>query len=127
MMTKLPRFGRRHTWSLLGLILCCAAPGLQAAKLPPLWGYGVKSCSDYLGTVKGWEAGVERQIVEYQRYEDWLTGFISGLNLATGQDVLKGADIKAALRRNGAYCEGHRQADFFTATMSFVRMLSKLR
>ncbi|MEJ2386538.1 MAG: hypothetical protein P8Y27_04270 [Chromatiaceae bacterium] len=103
-----------------------AVPCLAADKLPPLWGYGVKSCTDYLVAAKGREQGVEVQVAEYRRYEDWLTGFISGLNLATGEDVLKGVTVKAAMQRNRAYCSGHLKKDFFTATMDFVRMLSSL-
>jgi hypothetical protein len=110
----------------LGLALFLVVPGAGAAKLPPLWGYGVKSCDDYLRAAKGWDAGVDVQMAQYRRYEDWLTGFISGLNLATGQDVLKGVTIKAAMQRNRAYCGGHLNKDFFTATMEFVRMLSRL-
>lgn len=127
MMTRSTRSSIARTTLGLILGLLWVAPGLGADKLPPLWGYGVKSCSDYLGAAKGWEAGIELQIAEYRRYEDWLTGFVSGLNLATGQDVLKGAEIEAAMRRTRAYCEGNRRSDFFNATMDFVRMLSRLR
>jgi hypothetical protein len=127
MMTTTFRPGLRRARPLLVAGLLCAAPSLAAEKLPPLWGYGIKSCGDYLTAAKGWDAGVEVQMAEYRRYEDWLTGFVSGLNLATGQDVLEGADIDAALRRVRAYCGGHQKQDFFTATMDFVRMLSKLR
>jgi len=99
----------------------------QAEKLPPLWGYGIKSCDQFLAAAEGSENGVERLATEYGRYEDWLTGFISGLNLATGKDVLRGADIETALRRIRSYCGGHRKDDFFAATMDLVRMLSGLR
>jgi hypothetical protein len=108
------------------LALLFAVPCLAADKLPPLWGYGVKSCADYLVAAKGWKQRVEVQVAEYRRYEDWLTGFVSGLNLATGEDVLKGVTIKATMQRNRAYCSGHLKEDFFTATMDFVRMLSSL-
>lgn len=110
----------------LVLALLFAVPCLAADKLPPLWGYGVKSCADYLVAAKATEQEVEAQKAEYRRYEDWLTGFVSGLNLATGEDVLKGVTIKAAMQRNRAYCSGHLKEDFFTATMDFVRMLSSL-
>jgi hypothetical protein len=103
------------------------APSLQAEKMPPLWGYGVKSCDQYLRAVRGREEGQDLQRREYRRYEDWLTGFISGLNLATGQDVLKGAEIDSAMHRIRAHCGGNRKDDFFTATMDLVRMLSGLR
>lgn len=94
-----------------------------AEKMPPLWGYGIKTCGQYLQAVES--DGGER--AEYRRYQDWLTGFISGLNLATGKDVLKGADIDSAMRRIRAHCGGNKKDDFFTATMDLVRMLSGLR
>jgi hypothetical protein len=99
----------------LGLILPTLATGEQ-----PLWGYGVRSCPDYLEAATG-------DAAELQRYEDWLTGFVSGLNLATGDDVLRGSGIESAMRRTRKYCEGHPDDDFFNATMEFVRMLSSLR
>lgn len=109
------------------LALLGATPSLQAEKMPPLWGYGIKSCPQYLDAATGREQGHEQPKREYRRYEDWLTGFISGLNLATGKDVLKGADIDTAMTRIRAHCGGNRKDDFFAATMDLVRMLSGLR
>ena len=106
--------------------LLCFSPYLRADKLPPLWGYGIKTCAAYLAAADGHDAGTELAVWEYRRYEDWLTGLISGLNLATGQDVLVGADIDSAMRRIHAYCRGHEDEDFFTAAMDLVRMLSRL-
>jgi len=101
------------------------ATGARAESLP-LWGYGVKGCDEFLAAAAAAE-GSEAMAGEYRRYEDWLTGFVSGLGLATGTDVLRGADIDAALRRIRAHCDGHRRDDFFTATMDLVRMLGRLR
>jgi hypothetical protein len=112
---------------ILFTFLVVDAAAARAEKLPPLWGYGIKSCEEYLRAAEGGEKGTGQAVLEYGRYEDWLTGFISGLNLATGKDVLEGADIETALRRIRAHCRGHRKQDFFTATMDFVRMLSGLR
>jgi len=108
-------------------LIICASGATPAEDLPLLWGYGVKSCEQFLDAAEGDEDGLEQAVSEYGRYEDWLTGFVSGLNLATGKDVLAGADIETALRRIRAHCRGHRKEDFFTATMDFVRMLSRLR
>jgi hypothetical protein len=94
---------------------------------PPLWGLGVKGCDAFLATAKGWDQGVDADIAEYSRYQDWISGFVSGLNLATGDDVLRGAGIDGAMRQVRAYCTSHREADFFNATMGFVRSLSSLR
>ena len=104
-----------------------AIPALGADKLPPVWGFGVQTCGAFVTVADGREQGVDLQNWEYRRYEDWLTGFVTGLNLATGKDVLVGVDIDAALRRIQAHCRGHEQQDFFNASMDLVRMLSGLR
>ncbi len=106
------------------LLLPCAA---MSEPLPPLWGYGVKSCDNYVRVWQGQEEGQEVEIAEFRRYEDWLTGFVSGLNLATGQDVLVGVSMEGAMRRIHLYCDDHRKEDFFTATMDLVRLLSQLK
>ena len=123
----------RHLLPLAVLFPLLLAPSLgvgasaKAAKLPPIWGYGVKSCTTFLAAADGREAGVALQDLEFQRYEDWLTGFITGLNLSMGKDVLVGADINGALKRIHAYCQGHGKEDVFTATMDLVRMLGRLK
>ena len=105
------------------------APGKTASPgaAPPLWGLGVKGCESFLATAKGWDQGVDADIADYGRYQDWLSGFVSALNLATGEDVLRGAGIDGAMRQVRSYCGAHREADFFNATMGFVRSLSNLR
>jgi len=111
------------------LVLCCAL-GLGAGPVlaaPPLWGLGVKGCDSFLATADGWDQGVEKDIADYGRYQDWLAGFVSGLNLATGEDVLQGAGVDDAMRQVRAQCRAHRELDFFNATMGFVRGLSSLR
>ena len=115
-----------HSLLLTAAVLVLSGPA-QAEKLPPLWGYGVKGCAQFLQAAEGQASEGDLQMGEYRRYEDWLTGFVSGLNLATGKDVLVGAEIEAAMRRVRAYCEGNKKEDFFTATMDLVRMLSGLR
>jgi len=123
-MITAKRCSGRLTCSLLAVSLfALASGGARAEKMPPLWGYGVKTCGQFLQSVDG-DGG---KAAEYRRYEDWLTGFVSGLNLATGKDVLKGADVDSAMRRIRAHCGGNRKDDFFTATMDLVRMLSGLR
>ena len=111
------------------LVVPCTGFGAsaKASKLPPIWGYGVKSCTTFLAAADGREAGDALQDLEFQRYEDWLTGFITGLNLSMGKDVLVGADINGALKRIHAYCQGHGKEDVFTATMDLVRMLGRLK
>jgi hypothetical protein len=101
--------------------------GAKAVKLPPIWGYGVKTCATFVAAAEGRDSGDALQDLELQRYEDWLTGFITGLNLSMGKDVLVGADINGALKRIQAYCQGHPKEDVFTATMDLVRMLARLK
>jgi hypothetical protein len=115
--------------SLAALALCLAVAEAVAAedRLPPIWGYGVQSCAAFVGAADGRDQGVELQAWDYRRYQDWLTGFVTGLNLATGQDVLVGADIDGAMERILVHCRGHEKQDFFTAAMDLVRMLSGLR
>ena len=112
---------------LVLLPLLLAPFPVKAEKLPPIWGYGVKTCAAFNTAVKGRDAGEDLQDLEYLRYKDWLTGFVTGLNLSLGKDVLVGADIDGALNRIGAWCKGHEKEDFFTASMDLVRMLAKLR
>jgi hypothetical protein len=112
------------------LLVVCGVGG--AAEPPadagaPLWGQGLRSCDDYARAWVGAEQGQETGIAEYRRFRDWLTGFVSGLNLATGGDVLAGADPEGAMRRIQLYCDEHRKEDFFTAVVGLVRELSQLR
>jgi hypothetical protein len=108
-----------------GLLL--AALPLQAQQTPQVLGYGVKGCDHYNVVFEGWENGQGDQIAEYIRYRDWLTGLVTGLSLATGSDVLKGVEIKGAMRRIQVYCDEHPTDDFFTASMDLVRILSGLK
>lgn len=106
----------------LGLALTTLAPRCAAAEGPTLWGYGVKSCEDLVAAVP--EAGAELGgNAEYPRYREWLAGLVSGLNLATGLDVLKGAELEAALTRVRAHCQDHPQDDFFNASLTLLKSL----
>lgn len=117
-MTATPRtaaFG-----GLLIALLSSATAQAQTESARTLWGYGVRSCADYVAACEQDDAG---DAAEFQRYEDWLTGFISGLNLATGEDMLGGSGIGSAMRRTRAFCERKPDHDFFNASMDFVRTL----
>lgn len=111
--------------SFIGLMLVLFSLSAYAGK-PELLGYGVKSCSDYRSTYYGWKQGHEEQIAEYRRYEDWLTGYLSGLSLALGEDLLHGVKVEGILRRNNLYCEENTESDFFNATMKQLEALKKL-
>ncbi|MEY6433074.1 hypothetical protein ABC977_11730 [Thioalkalicoccus limnaeus] len=118
-MKVTPRWLRRVGAVALLVVL---APAPTAAST--LWGYGVNSCEKFLDAAAGFERG--DQTDEYRRYREWLAGFISGVNLATGQDVLRGAELEAALVRIAADCRGEPRMDFFNAAMGFVRFLMRL-
>jgi hypothetical protein len=114
---------QRPLAALLALGLALGA-GSSAGAPPELWGYGVRSCTDYLDA---YAAADDGNAAAYQRYEDWLTGFVSGLNLALDEDVLSGSGIETAMRRTRDHCERKPGDDFFAATMDLVRMLTSLR
>ena len=97
----------------------------QAATLerPRVWGYGTKACRDYVAAAAGWDIGQQDQIAEYLRYRDWLTGLVTGLTLATGIDILHGAEVEGAMRRIRPYCEDHPDEDFFTASTFYLKLV----
>jgi len=105
-------------------IFCLEA---EAAEQPQLWGYGVQGCEHFLETWQANENADAEGVLEMRRFEDWLTGLVSGLSLATGEDVLRGADIPTALRRIHFHCKSHQEDDFFNASMEMIRVLSLVR
>jgi hypothetical protein len=107
------------------LLLWAVAWPLQASELE-LLGYGVRSCEHYRQTYAGWEKGDVKAIVEYYRYQGWLTGFVSGLSLATGDDQLHGVTVDGAMRRNLIHCQEKMDDDFFNATMALIKSLKRL-
>ncbi len=109
----------------LGLLLACGVG--PAAAAPTLWGYGVKSCSDYLAASPAQGAPAAVVGPEYLRYREWLAGLVTGLNLATGADVLAGAELDAALNRIRAHCRDRPSDDFFNASMALIRALGQVK
>jgi hypothetical protein len=112
--------------TLLTVVPAQAAAADRAAgpRAPALWGYGVKSCRDFLAAAP---AAAPDTVAgeEYRRYREWLAGLVSGLNLATGADVLDGAELEAALTRIRAHCEGHQGEDFFNASLALLKGLGR--
>ena len=94
--------------------------------VPALLGYGMKSCGAFVAAAPraGTPDGVADE--EYLRYREWLSGFVTGLNLATGRDVLQGAEIDAALIRIRASCQDHPGDDFFNSSLRLVRSLGQV-
>jgi hypothetical protein len=121
-------------WSLLRplflmstLVALAAGPvanGLAAeAGAPVLWASGVKPCSDFLASAPADPAAQSIAGESYRRYREWLAGLVTGLNLATGQDVLRGAELDAAMIRIRANCERYPQDDFFNASLRLIKSL----
>lgn len=111
----------------MAVLLALSAAGISAsaqALNPTLWGYGVRSCPDYEQASAAADAG---NPAEYQRYQDWAAGFVSGLSLALDEDVLSGSGIETLMRRTLNHCKAHPEDDYFSATMNLVRVLSSLR
>ncbi len=112
------------------VLLLCALAGAagplsqtRADDAPVLWASGVKPCSDFLAIAP---PDVTVQAIggeSYRHYREWLAGLVTGLNLATGRDVLKGADLDAAMIRIRANCERNPREDFFNASMRLFNAL----
>lgn len=106
---------------LFGMILLVAAGGGRAEPPPVLWGYGVQSCARLVQASASLEQGGEADVVEYGRFQEWLAGFVSGINLASGRDVLNGMALSVAMQRIEAECREDPQRDLFSAAMGLVR------
>lgn len=113
-------------------LLTCVALSLALgafpviAGAPQVLGYGVKDCREYLIVFDGWERGDEQSIAEYLRFRGWVAGLVTGLSLATGMDVLKGVEVRSAMRRIQVYCDEHPDQDMFNGTMDLIRILGGL-
>lgn len=94
--------------------------------VPALWGYGVKPCSAFLATAPRDAISTSIADEDYLRYREWLAGLVTGLNLATGRDVLRDAELDAAMPRIRAICKDHPEDDFFNASLRLVRSLGQL-
>ncbi len=90
---------------------------------PKVWGYGVRSCADFTVASKESEAGDKRAIVEYLRFQEWFSGLVTGLSLATGKNILNGADVQDAMHRLQQHCEEQPRNDFFQAATTYLRLL----
>ncbi len=118
---------RVSTLVLAGLVAWSwpSAPVL-AQGAPVLWGAGVRSCADFLASAPADPAATVIAGEGYRRYEEWLAGFVTGLSLATGRDLLQGAALEAAMTRVRANCERHPEEDFFNASVRLLKLLGGL-
>jgi hypothetical protein len=100
-----------------------SAASTVAPGTPKVWGYGVRSCADFNIASIGAESGGKREVVEYLRYREWFSGLVTGLSLATGKNILNGADIKGAMRRLQQHCKEQPREDFFQAATAYLRLI----
>jgi hypothetical protein len=112
---------------LAGLILLALSVSASAQGRPMLWGMGVHPCTDYLQAYAKRDDPEDPAAVEYLGFRDWLAGFVSGLSLATGEDVIGGLELEAVMGRIAVQCEERPDADFFNATTDVIRILSVLK
>jgi hypothetical protein len=106
-------------WPLVLLaITVSAASGDEP--VPLLWGYGAQTCARFVEAADGVEAGNGDAVNEYRHFQEWLAGFVSAINLATGRDVLQGLPISQAMQQAEASCRANPSGDFFNTAMTLV-------
>ena len=110
-----------RTSAALALVLSAGT----ASAGPVLWGYGVKTCAQFLDAAPGNSAPASIAGDEFLRYREWLAGLVSGLNLASGSDVLGGAQLDAAVAKIHARCKDEPNQDFFNASIEVIKTLSR--
>ena len=121
------RRGRSLVWLALAGLFSTTTSAAGPEVAPALWGHGVKTCSAFLLTLPQGETPIELADEDYLRYRQWLAGLVSGLNLAVGRDVLRGAELDAAMSRVAAICKDNPEDDFFNASLRLVRSLGQLK
>lgn len=103
---------------MLFLLLAAAPVWSQSASL---YGYGVRSCDDLVASSRQWESSEEEGALAHVQLREWMSGFISGLSLALGSDVTRGAGVEGMMRQVVKQCTEHRQSDVFTTTMKLIK------
>ena len=98
--------------------------GVRAAETGGLIGMGVKSCDDLSLAEVSASRGDDLGILALRRYEDWAAGFVSGLNLAAGRDLLTNVPFNGFMRRVAQHCADHPGDDVFTAVNALLRQLN---
>lgn len=109
------------------LLPCLLSMGLAlpalAGESGGLVGVGVKRCEALTVAARGADRGEDEGVLELRRYSDWVGGFVSGLNLATGEDLLRNLQLAGAMRRVALHCADHPDEDVFTAVQTVLRGL----
>lgn len=107
--------------SIMILLLLAAVPVLS--QNASLYGYGIHSCDDLVASSRQWESSEKENAgaLAYVQLREWMSGFISGLSLALGSDVTRGAGVEGMMRQVVKQCTEHRQSDVFTTTMELIK------
>ncbi len=107
--------------SIMLFLLLSAAPAWSQSAT--LYGYGVHSCDDLVASARQWESNDKEDAgaLAHVQLREWMSGFISGLSLALGSDVTRGAGVEGMMRQVVKQCTEHRQSDVFTATMKLIK------
>lgn len=100
------------------------SPWARAADAGGLMGVGVKSCDDLTVAEVSARRGDDLGVLALRRYEDWAAGFVSGLNLAAGRDLLRNVPFPGLMRRVVQHCGDHPRDDVFTAVNGVLRQLN---
>lgn len=108
---------------LAGLIALAIAAHPAGADTGGLVGSGVKRCDGLTAAARGADRGEDEGVLELRRYSDWIAGFVSGLNLATGEDLLRHLSLDGAVRRIALHCADHPEEDVFSAVRTVLRAL----
>lgn len=107
----------------LAAVLVCPH-GALAADAGGLVGMGVMSCDDLSLAGRSAGRGDDLGILALRRYEDWAAGFVSGLNLAAGRDLLRNVPFDGFMRRVEQHCDDHPRDDVFTAVNAMLRQFN---
>jgi hypothetical protein len=100
------------------------SPGAPAADAGGLVGMGVKSCDDLSLAEVSAKRGDDLGILALRRYEDWTAGFVSGLNLAAGRDLMRNVPLGGLMRRVAQHCGDYPRDDVFTAVNGVLKQLN---
>ncbi|MBV5309475.1 hypothetical protein [Chromatium okenii] len=120
---------KMKSWTryLVGMLLASSALAAdKPATIPALWGYGMKPCADFLAAAPADALSIPLADEDYRRYREWLAGLVTGLNLTTGRDVLRDAELDAAMIRIRVLCAARPDDDFFNASLRLIRSLGQL-
>lgn len=84
--------------------------------------YGPSECQYWLDA----ENKTEKDSLELKALSlrSWVSGFISGMNVALGVDVVNGADVSTTYDYVIYYCSQHREATSYDAIADMVDKLS---